>query len=144
MIQLNIYRFILVIKSHEFHKNTWNLDRLLFSAQAITQGLNSGYFLKLQKTKVKQQVLLQPSILHPLLFIYFCFLGPQLQHMEVPRLEVELELQLPIYATATVTPDPSRVCDLHHSSCQHQILNPLTEARDQTCILIAASGVCYC
>ena len=26
---------------------------------------------------------------------HFCFLGPHPQHMEVPRLEVELELQLP-------------------------------------------------
>ena len=36
----------------------------------------------------------------------FVFLGPHLQHMEVPRLEAELELQLPAYATATATQDP--------------------------------------
>ena len=39
-----------------------------------------------------------------------------------------------IGATATglhhSTPDLSCVCDLHHSSRQHQILNPLSEARD--------------
>ena len=29
------------------------------------------------------------------------FLGPQVQHMEVPRLGVELELQLPACTTAT-------------------------------------------
>ena len=29
-------------------------------------------------------------------------------------------------------PDPSRVCNLHHSSEQRQILNPLIEARDGT------------
>ena len=28
------------------------------------------------------------------------------QHMEIPRLGVELELQLPAYAAATATPDP--------------------------------------
>ena len=38
------------------------------------------------------------------------------QHMEVPRLGVECELQLPAYTTATAIPDPSRVCDIHHSS----------------------------
>ena len=27
------------------------------------------------------------------------------------------------------TPDPSQICDLHHSSRQHWILNPLSEAR---------------
>ena len=36
------------------------------------------------------------------------------------------------YTTATATQDPSRICDLHHSSWQHWILNPLNEARDQT------------
>ena len=32
--------------------------------------------------------------------------------MEIPRLGVKCELQLPAYTTATVTPDPSQVCDL--------------------------------
>ena len=31
---------------------------------------------------------------------FFCFLGPHLQHMEVPRPGVKLELQLPAYTTA--------------------------------------------
>ena len=44
--------------------------------------------------------------------------------MEVPGLQVESELQLPAYATATATPDASRVCNLQHSSLQLQILNP--------------------
>ena len=51
------------------------------------------------------------------LFIYlFIFLGPHPQHMEFPRLGVELELQLPAHITATAMPDPSHICDLHHSS----------------------------
>ena len=52
--------------------------------------------------------------------------------MEVLRLRVELELWLPAYTTAPATQDWSRVCDLHHNSQQHWILNPLSEARDQT------------
>ena len=52
--------------------------------------------------------------------------------MEVPRLVVESELQPPTYTTATATSDLGHVCDLPHSSQQHQILNPLSEARDQT------------
>ena len=52
-----------------------------------------------------------------ILFYFICFLGPHLQHMEVPRLGAELELQLP--ATATATWAPSFICDLHHSSQQH-------------------------
>ena len=61
--------------------------------------------------------------------------------MEVPRLAVELELQPPAYAKATATRDPSRICDLHHSSWQHRILNPLSEARDRTRVLMDPSGV---
>ena len=56
--------------------------------------------------------------------------------MEVPRLGVEWELQLLAYATAIATQDPSHVWDLHHSSWQRRILNPLSEARDQTRILM--------
>ena len=58
------------------------------------------------------------------------FLGPNLQHMEVPRLGVESELQLPAYARATATWDLSHLCDLHHSSWQHWIVNPLNKARN--------------
>ena len=47
--------------------------------------------------------------------------------MEVPRLGVESELQPLAYTTATATSDPSRVCDLPHSSRQHWILNPPSE-----------------
>ena len=32
--------------------------------------------------------------------------------------------------TITGTPDPSCIFELHHSSWQHWILNPLSEARD--------------
>ena len=64
--------------------------------------------------------------------------------MEGLRLGVELELQLPAYTTATAMLDLSCVCDWHHSSWQGQILNPLSEARDQTCILMDTGQVCYC
>ena len=46
---------------------------------------------------------------------FFCFLGPYLWHMEVPRLGVESEQQLLAYTTATATPDPSWVCNLYHT-----------------------------
>ena len=74
-------------------------------------------------------------------YLFICFLGPHLW-MEVPRLGVEPELQLPAYATATAKPHLSHICDLHHSLWQHQILNPLSEARDRICILMDISQVC--
>ena len=36
--------------------------------------------------------------------------------MEVPGLGAESELLPLAYTTATATPDPSCICDLHHSS----------------------------
>ena len=62
--------------------------------------------------------------------IIIFFLGPHLGHIEVSGLEVKLELQLPAYGTATATQDPSQVWDLHDSSWQHRVPNPLGEARD--------------
>ena len=50
--------------------------------------------------------------------------------MEVPRVGAESELQLPVYTTATTTQDLSLVCNLHHSSRECQILNPLSGAKD--------------
>ena len=46
------------------------------------------------------------------------FLEPHAQHMEMSRLGVKLEPLPPAYTTATATQDPSRICDLHHSSWQ--------------------------
>ena len=54
--------------------------------------------------------------------------------MEVPRLGVELELQMPAYTTASATPDPSYIPG-HAGS-----FNPLSEARDQTHILMDTVG----
>ena len=73
-------------------------------------------------------------------FVYFCFLGLHLRHLEDPRLGVELELQLPAHTTATATRDPSHICDLPHSSGQQRwILNPLSQARDGTRVLVDTS-----
>ena len=82
----------------------------------------------------------------PFLFFFFpsfsfCFLGLYLQHMEVPRLGVELDLQLPATTTARATQDPSCVCNLHHSSQQHRIPNTLSGARDRTCHLMVTSQI---
>ena len=75
--------------------------------------------------------------------MHACILGLYQQHMEGPRLGVELELQLPVYTTAMAMQDLSFICDLHHSSQQCQILNPLSEARNRTCNLIAPSQICF-
>ena len=77
-----------------------------------------------------------------LLVCLLCFWEPCPQHMEIPRLGVESELQPLACTTATATPDPSRICDLHHSSWQCWILTPLSEVRDRTHILMDPGWVC--
>ena len=82
-------------------------------------------------------------------FPFFFFFGlfraaPARCKSEVPRLGVKLELQPLAYNIATAMSDPSRLFNLHHSSWQCQILYPLSDARDQTCILMDASHICFC
>ena len=74
---------------------------------------------------------------------FFHFSGPHVWHIKLPRLEVESELQLLAYTTATAMLDLSHVCNLHHSSRPHQILNPLSEAMDLTISSWDTSWVCY-
>ena len=65
-------------------------------------------------------------------------------HVEVPRLRVELQLQLQASIMATAMSDLSYVCDLHHSSQQHQVLNSLSEVRDGIHVLMNPHRVLYC
>ena len=57
----------------------------------------------------------------------------------VTRPAVKSHLQMLTYTTAIALQDLNHVCNLHHSSCQCWILSTLSEARDQTCILMDAS-----
>ena len=61
--------------------------------------------------------------------------------MEVPRLGVELELELLAYTTAIAMQDQSHVRELHYSSQQCWIPNPVSKARDQTHILMDTSQI---
>jgi len=74
-------------------------------------------------------------------FLPFVFLGLYPWHIEVPRLGVKLKLQLLTYTTATAMWSLSYICKLHHSSQQCRILNPLSKARDWTCILMDAGQI---
>ena len=79
----------------------------------------------------------------PLYFFFLLFLGLHPRCMEVLQLGVKLELQLSAYTTATAVPDQGHICCLHHSSWQCQILNPLSEAWDRTCVLMDVSHICF-
>ena len=72
---------------------------------------------------------------------FFCLFRTHPGHMEVPRLGNKSELQLPAYTRAKSTSDPSCVCNIYHSSQQHQILNPMSKARCQTWVLMSTSQI---
>ena len=93
-------------------------------ASSFLQSISLNQFLK-PPEEVK---LLIMSHINIAFFFSFSCLRATLWHVDVPRLGAESELQLPAHTTAM--PDPSHVCDIHHTSQQRYILNPLSEARD--------------
>ena len=101
-------------------------------------------FLPLQPAATTILLSASMSLTISFYLLIFSFYRRYLQHMEVPRLGIEFKLQLLAYTTATAMPDPSCICDLHCSLQQHQILNPLSKARDQTHILVDTVGFLTC
>ena len=76
-------------------------------------------------------------------FYILCLFMATPMAYEVPRLGVQSELQLTTYVRATATPDWSQVCELHHSSWQHRIPNPLIKVRDGSCNLMVPSLISF-
>ena len=69
------------------------------------------------------------------ILFYFLFIATPVAY----GLWVESELQLLAYTTATAMRDPSRTW--HHSSWQCGISDPLSKARDRTCIFMDTSHI---
>ena len=145
MFYLDIYGSYVVIPLHIrfLHKikgsNFSEMSPNLLSQEdfvKIEYSLSADFILQVLYKKTVDCLSVYLSIY---LFLSFVFLGPYLQHVEVLWLRVESELQVPAYATATTKWEPSHVCDLYHSSRQRRILNPLSKAKDRTCILMDAS-----
>ena len=76
-------------------------------------------------------------------FFFFCLFRAALVAHGDSQARGLIGAVLPTYARATAMPDQSHVCDLHHSSQQHWILNPLSKARDQTQDLMDTRWVHY-
>ena len=76
-----------------------------------------------------------PVLLIPFFFFFFfffwsCFRAIPTAYMEVPSLGVESELWPLAYFTIIAMSGLRHVCDLHHTSQQCWILNPLNKPRD--------------
>ena len=79
-----------------------------------------------------------------LLFLFFLLFRTTHATYGGSRLGVQLELQLLACATAIAMQDLSRVCYLHHSSQQSQILHPLSKASDRTHNTMVPSWIHFC
>ena len=113
--------------------SVWLWIRKLLQAVVCEDPTGSHNQVQLQNTYTSPEEYLSYTLKN--IYSFFSFLWPHLQDMEVPRLEVESELQILAQATATAMWDLSCICNLHPSSWQQWILNPLSKAKDQTCIL---------
>ena len=77
----------------------------------------------------------------PFTYSYFSFFRATPVAYRDSQARGQMELQLLAHATATAMRDPRCACDLHHSSRQRRILNPLSKVRDRTCVLMDASWI---
>ena len=71
----------------------------------------------------------------------FCLFRAILKAYESSQARGRIRAVTTTTATTTATPDPSHIFDLYHSSWQCWILNPLSEARDWTYVLMDTSLV---
>ena len=62
----------------------------------------------------------------------FCIFRAAPMTYESSQARHQIGAEAEAYATARAMQDASLVCDLHHSSQQRWILNPLSKVRDQT------------
>ena len=77
------------------------------------------------------------------LLLFFCLFRAALEACGSSQARGRIRAVATAYTTAT-TSNPSRICDLHHSSRQRQILDPLSEVRDHIRILVDSSRVHFC
>ena len=77
------------------------------------------------------------------LFLFFGLLGPYPWRTEFPRLRGQNQSYSckPPCTTATAVVDPKGICNLHHSSLQRWVPDPLIKARDWTHILMETSRI---
>ena len=76
------------------------------------------------------------NVLHELALFKKIFFKATLTAYGSSQARGRIGATLRVYITPTATWDLSLICDLHHRSWQHRILNPLSEARGRTRILM--------
>ena len=113
----------------------------------LTDLLRTGYYDLKSSGKILDIPFFTPNIklansLLPQIYFYLFTIVLLFMAMPVAHGSSQARSQL-AYSTATAMDVPSCICDLHQSSQQCQILNPLSEARDKPHVLMDTSWVCY-
>jgi len=85
---------------------------------------------------------LQPSLMYFFFLSFFAIFGAAPVAYAGSKARGRIGAIAAAYATATAAWDPSCICDLHHSSRQHRILNPLSKVRDWTHNLMVSCRIC--
>ena len=129
--------YLILIKRPKSHlrENLFTVSLLVFSdIQGLTVGHPWGSSTCRYISTVSASIFTWTSVCCFLFFVFF-LLGPHPWHIEVPRLEIESGLQLPACTIATAMWDLSCICNLQHSSRQHQTLKLGIESTS-SCILV--------
>ena len=79
-----------------------------------------------------------------LVFVLFCLFRVSPMAYEISQAQGQIRASAAGLHHSHSMQDLSCICDPHHSLWQHQIPNPLSEARYQTHILIDTHQICYC
>ena len=98
--------------------------------------------MKIPAPKLSSYSVMEYSLFYLFIYLFIAFF--RATGMEVSSLGIKPEVKLLAYTTAAATPHLSHVCNLHHSSGQDRIVNPLSQPRDQTWVLTHISPVHYC
>ena len=130
-------------------KQTHRLSEQIYDCQRgkVRGGMNqefriNRYTLLISKTDKQQSPTLQLPVgtIQYLFLVFLPFLGPLLLHMEFPGQGSNQSLTSSLHQSHS-NAGSSHFCKLHHSSQQCPILNPLSKARDQTCVFMDPSLV---
>ena len=105
----------------------------------LTQREISVSFLRSKRVLFFFPLFIQQIYYLSLFFFFYLFRATPVTYGS-SQAKDPMELQLPGYTTATGTWNSNQICDLKHSSWQCQ-MDPLSEARDWTSILIDTSWI---
>ena len=152
-MKISLCNLITEVISHHlycirFIKNHHYQVQLTFKGRGLHEGVATrkwGHWAPGQQQQYRRQGQTQHQLgcYWCVVFLFVCFLGLHLPHMEVPGQGLKWELQLRPMPQPHQMSDPSSTCELGHSLWQPWIFNFLSEDRDWTHTLTDTSQVLH-